>query len=386
MNNKAPIGIDDKLRILFLCESLNIGGAEKALLSILKGLPDFNIDLKLISATGGFMRELYESQGIKWSYCIKPGNSAFNSFFNSVKVKLIYKWLPSQIVGNYLCRNYDVVVAFCEGYLTKWVAASSVNCKKIAWVHTDMVNNDWPVKTGVFHDIEEEKRAYLKFDHVIGVSNLVSAGMMSKFGLKDVSTIYNLLDDSIANKALKTVDYRPTCRLNFVSVGRLEPVKGYGNLIEAIGLLVNEHKLDISLCLVGDGSQRAALEHKVKLLNLDDRITFAGSQSNPYPFIRVADVYICSSLQEGFNIAILEAMTLGKPIIATDSAGPHEILDGDKYGLLVENSINGIAEGISRFYHNENLKSQYSKMSSERVKDFSTETQITKIKELIGIS
>lgn len=385
MNDKAPMGIDNKSRILFLCESLNIGGAEKALLSILKGLPDFNINLNLISATGGFMKELDELRNIKLGYWVKPSNSAINSVFNSFKVKLIYKWLPSRIVGDYLCRNYDVVVAFCEGYLTKWVAASSVNCKKIAWVHTDMVNNDWPVRTGVFSNAEEEKETYLKFDHVVGVSELVSSGIVSKFGIKDARTIYNLLDDSIEHKALNAIDYHPRRRLNLVSVGRLETVKGYDNLIEAIGRLVNEQKFDISLCLVGDGSQRTALESKARFLNLNDRISFVGSQPNPYPYIKAADVYICSSLQEGFNIAILEAMKLGKPIISTDCAGPHEILEGDKFGILVENSTEGIIDGISRFYHNDNLKSYYSRLSNERVKDFNAETQITKIKELIGI-
>lgn len=374
-------------RILFLTESLQIGGAEKALVSILrsKELSKSDMSLMLISLSGDFVKDVTDLENIEIKYVVSPSKNKVLKILNSLKVKLIYKWLPARVVGNYLCRNYDVVVAFCEGYLTKWVAASSEDCKKIAWVHTDMVNNDWPVRTGVFSSTKEEKEAYLKFDHVVGVSELVTTGVVSKFGIKDARTIYNLLDDSIEQKALNTIDYHPSGRLNLVSVGRLETIKGYDTLIEAIGRLVNEQKFDISLCLVGDGSQRAVLESRVRSLNLNDRILFTGSQPNPYPYIKVADVYICSSLQEGFNIAILEAMNLGKPIISTDCAGPHEILEGDKFGVLVENSAEGIINGISRFYHNDNLKSHYSRLSNERVKNFNVETQITKIKELIGV-
>lgn len=374
-----------RLRLLFIAESLNIGGAEKALVAILRKFDysKFDITLMLISETGEFISEIKTVCDLKCRYYIRPSKNIFKSLINSLKIKALYKWLPEKFVGNYLCKNYDVVVAFCEGYLTKWVAASTVKCKKIAWVHTDIVNNDWPVKTGVFRNIDKEKQAYQNFNYVVGVSEMVSSGIVSKFGLKDVRTIYNLLDDSIASKALKTVDHHPISRLSLVSVGRLESVKGYDNLIEAVNQLVNNWNMDISLCIVGDGSQRYALESKVKSLDIDSCITFIGSQSNPYPYIKAADVYICSSLQEGFNIAILEAMTLAKPVIATDCAGPREILEDGKYGLLTDNSIDGLVDGISQFYYRTDLRSHFTKMSIIRANDFNPHIQVAKITELL---
>lgn len=374
-----------KPRILFLLESLKVGGAEKSIVSILHNIDcrKCNVTLMLISESGEFIDDVKDIKGLTIKHIVSPTAKRFSAFLNALKIKSLYKWLPSKITGDYFCKEYDIVIAFCEGYLTKWVAASTAKCKKIAWVHTDMVNNDWPVNSGVFHDFNAEKEAYHKFNHVVGVSELVTDGMKSKFGLKHVTTIYNLLDDSIEDKAMTGEVYSPHSRLNLVSVGRLESVKGYDNLIEAIRKLVYEQKFDISLCLVGDGSQRSALELKVKLLKLSDRIIFVGNQPNPYPYVKAADAYVCSSHYEGFNIAILEAMSLGKPVISTESAGPCEILHGDKYGVLVENSVDGLIDGIGRFYNNEELMEHYIEQSKRRAKNFSPERQIQKIKELI---
>lgn len=371
-------------RILFLSETLNVGGAEKALVNIFKRYSHVNIDLMLISGTGGFLNEIIGIKDLKLRFYTGPSKSIVKSIFNAFKIKLLYKWLPASISGNYLCRGYDVVVAFCEGFLTKWVAASTVSCKKIAWVHTDMINNDWPITTGVFHSVEEEKDAYQKFDHVVAVSNVVSEGMKSKFGINNISTIYNLLDPDIIKKAGVGENNRLKFRLNLVSVGRLEKVKGYDNLINAIGSLSKQQGLDISLTLIGGGSQRYELEKLAEELNISNRIFFAGSQPNPYPYIKAADVYVCSSLQEGFNVAILEAMTLGKPIITTDSAGPREILDGGKYGILVDNNVHGLVDGISLVYSVGGLANKFSEISTRRAKEFSSEEQIKKINELIA--
>lgn len=375
-----------KSKIRFLIESLNVGGAEKALISLLK-LLDYNcfdITLTLISESGEFIKELETIKGLNWNSYVKPSNSKKCQFVNSLKVKAIYKWLTPKRVGNYFCSGYDVVVAFCEGYLTKWIGSATVPCKKIAWVHTDMVHNDWPVKTGVFRDYEEETKVYHNFDEVVAVSNLVARGLTEKFGLNKLTTIYNILDSNIIKKSKESTGYTPKKHLNLVSVGRLEFVKGFHNLIEAMNILINERKCDISLCIVGNGSQMQTLEHLVGNYNLQEYVFFAGAQTNPYPFIAKSDVYVCSSLHEGFNIAILEAMTLGKPIIATDSAGPREILDSGKYGLLATNDVAGLVMSIYDIYLHPSQGIYFSKCSLERSSHFKGATQMDTIIKLLS--
>lgn len=373
-------------KILFLAESLNVGGAEKALVSLLKQMDylKYDITLTLISKSGPFIGELSSIKGLTVNSISGYSESfGISKVVNALKVKAIYKWLPSSFVGNYLCRGYDVVIAFCEGFLTKWVAASSVKCRKIAWVHTDMVNNDWPVRNGVFRSFEEEKEAYHKFDAVVGVSGIASKGMVERFSCKNVTTIYNIIDSGILHKSRQIIPLCSKRRLNIVSVGRLEYVKGYDRLIDAFNILINANRFDISLVLVGDGSQRQDLENSVRNYGLGDYVSFIGIQSNPYPYIANADVFVCPSRQEGFNIAILEAMTLGKPIIATDCAGPAEILEHGRVGILASNDIDGLVRAIIELYEKTFLIEEYAQLAKRRCRYYDSETQIQALGSLI---
>lgn len=373
-------------RILFLSESLNVGGAEKALVSILKLLDytKYDVTLCLISESGSFVKELDLIKGLKIKSIILPTGNKVKALCNAIKIKTLYKWLPAKITGNYLCRGYDVVVAFCEGYLTKWVAASSVPCRKIAWVHTDMESNDWPLKTGVFKN-KEEGKAYLCFDNIVGVSELVSSGIRRKYNCCRVVTIYNILDPDILNKANCVSDMSARRSLNLVSVGRLEYVKGYDILVEAINIIVNRYGLDVSLALVGDGSQADVLKNQIEQYGLIPNITLVGAKSNPYPYIVAGDIFVCSSRHEGFNIAILEAMTLGKAVVSTDCLGPREILDNGRFGLLTEINAESLAEAICSLYGNPSVRQHYSALSLQRSSDFDAGVQIKRIYNILGL-
>lgn len=371
-------------RILFLSESLNVGGAEKALVSMLKLLDytKYDVTLCLISESGSFVKELDSIKGLKIKSIVSPTGNKVKALCNAIKIKALYKWLPAKITGNYLCKGYDVVVAFCEGYLTKWVAASSVPCRKVAWVHTDMESNDWPVKTGVFKK-EEEGKAYLCFDNIVGVSKLVSSGMSRKYNCCGVVTIYNILDPDIRNKANCVSDMSARRSLNLVSVGRLENVKGYDILVEAMNIIVNRCGLDVSLVLVGDGSQADVLRNQIERYGLTSNIKLVGAQSNPYPYIVAGDIFVCASRHEGFNIAILEAMTLGKAVVSTDCVGPREILYNGRFGLLTEINAESLAEAICSLYADPSLIRYYSALSLQRGSDFDPDVQIGKIYSLL---
>lgn len=375
-----------KLKILFLAESLNVGGAEKALVSLLKRLDysRYDIYLTLISGTGPFLPEVLEINNLKIRSVIKPViTSKTRTFLNALKAKTIYKWLPSKIVGNYLCNGYDVVIAFCEGYLTKWVAASSVSCRKIAWVHTDMVSNNWPLETKIFKNQEEERSAYSRFDAIIGVSEIVSNGMRNKYKCDNVTTVYNILDSHIHSKAKEIINLPEHKKLNLVSVGRLEYVKGYDILIDAMDILVNKDNLDVRLVLVGDGGYQDYLIEKIKSRCLDLYVLLTGAKTNPYPYIENSDVFVCTSRHEGFNIAVLEAMTLGKPIISTNCVGPAEILGNGKYGVLVEPNCESVASAIRQIYSDRELLKTYSKLSVIRISNFDASAQIKIIESII---
>ena len=371
-------------KVLFITESLNIGGAEKALLSILKEIDhtEFDVTVKVISEKGAFLADLKSIHDVHAIFVVKEKNGWIASLLNKFIVKAIYSWLPAKIVGNYLCRGYDVAVAFCEGYLTKWVGASSVKCRKIAWVHTDMVDNDWPLRTGVFKTLEEEIDAYSRYDQVVGVTESVSEGMRNKFHCKNVTTVYNILDPQIDSKADEQIPELRRADLNLVGVGRLEEVKGFDILIEAMNLLLNKECLDIQLTIVGDGYQRGRLAEMIDEYHLTGNVSLVGRKSNPYPYVKSADVFVCPSRQEGFNIAILEAMSLGKPVVASKSVGPTEILKNGEYGILTKNDAFSLAEGIKSIM-TEGQFQLYSNKSKERIGDFDENVQLKKLYRLL---
>ncbi|MFC6803526.1 glycosyltransferase [Deinococcus caeni] len=127
---------------------------------------------------------------------------------------------------------------------------------------------------------------------------------------------------------------RPRKRVEFLAAGRLEKVKGFDTLINAFSRFGNN---DVGLSIIGEGSQRKALESLIKDLNLSESVSLLGFKMNPYVYMKETDVFVLSSLFEGLPTVLIEAQLLGKPIISTDcDSGPREILDNGKFGSLVQ--------------------------------------------------
>jgi glycosyltransferase involved in cell wall biosynthesis len=111
-----------------------------------------------------------------------------------------------------------------------------------------------------------------------------------------------------------------------VSVGRLTFLKGQGYLLESFALLKKEMP-GTRLVLVGDGELKATLQKKSESLGIADSVFFLGEQKNPFKFVAKSDVFVFTSLYEGFPNAVLEALACGTPVVSVDCrSGPREIL------------------------------------------------------------
>jgi len=120
------------------------------------------------------------------------------------------------------------------------------------------------------------------------------------------------------------------------SVGRLHKIKGLDTLIQAFARLVKFHKTaNCRLLLVGDGPEKDALQTLAETEGIAERIIWAGWQSNPAPFYQLADIAVCSSVQEGFGNVILEAWSNDRPMLSTAAEGPLELIRHGETGLLV---------------------------------------------------
>ena len=184
------------------------------------------------------------------------------------------------------------------------------------------------------------KILYHRADHVAAVSIGAAEDLRQHVGLRPdrVGAIYNpaLPDDfeRLASEPADLFDAPQPGVARIVTVGRLAPAKDQANLIRAFATVL-EHR-PAELFLFGEGEMRPALEALTVELGVADRVKFAGMVSNPFPYMRAADLFVFSSAWEGFGNVLVEAMAAGVPIVSTDCPhGPFEILEGGKWGRLV---------------------------------------------------
>ena len=171
----------------------------------------------------------------------------------------------------------------------------------------------------------------------IAVSRDVRHELVSRFKAcpARVDVIYNPVDiDWIVEQAQADLPAWLDGRRFILSSGRLISQKDYPTLLRAYAEIVND--VDQDLVIIGEGPLRQDLENLVAELGLVGRVHMPGYQSNPFPIYRHADLFVLASAFEGFGNVLIEAMSLGIPVVATRCpGGPWEILEDGKYGTLV---------------------------------------------------
>lgn len=154
-------------------------------------------------------------------------------------------------------------------------------------------------------------------------------------------------------------------------VGRLDKQKDFFTVLAAFGIIVS-HKTDIELYVIGMGDEKEIILKTTEYIKLKNKIHFLGWKNNIYPYLKYADIFLFSSLFEGFGIIILETMASKIPIVATNSPyGPSEILERGKDGILVPiKDYEKMAEKTLELIKNKSLRKKYVLNASKRVKEF----------------
>ena len=292
---------------------------------------------------------------------------------------------PAQLYKYYVGdERFDVEIAFFRGLSVKIVSGSSnENAVRLAWVHNDFrrvkgfQNN--------FKNMREVFDAYSRFDRVVCVSNEASDGFREVVGdTGNLAVIYNLLPaERIKALALGEAFYKiKRAPLHAVVVARLsDRAKGQLRLIGAVSRLRSEG-IDISLSIVGGGEDFEAISRAVRDNRAEDCIELHGQQRNPYPYIKNADLLICSSYYEGFNLTVAEALILGVPVLSTKCTGPCEILGNGRYGMIVENSAEGLYNGLKQLAENPALLAEYREKTKLRQSFFDENKLLRQITDL----
>lgn len=387
--------IRKKKKILIRIGSLRHGGAEKVLATFLKNLPEdkYEIDLLLNLYSGKYLSEIpkwinivYLNKGemITTNRIQDIPEKAFRVIYQKV-LKTFPNILYSAILKG---KKYDVEFAAIHGFRDEILNSPLKSSKKIVWIHNDLR------KTHFHKYTDDEIRKFFGFDKILVISGHIQQDFENLAKNEDekkrIVRIYNPLDTGeILRKSheprVKSQDQQPETSNQqpvFVSVGTVFPQKGFDRLLKVHKRLLDEgfkHKIQI----VGDGYDFENINNLRKELGVENTAEMVGFTDNPYPYFKNADFYVLSSRYEGFPTVLFEALTLKKNIIATDVSGVREMLLGGKLGMIVENSEEGIYEGMKKAITETFSFDKYQKELKDYEMPFNLENSVNRIIQII---
>lgn len=362
------------IKILFFIEKFGGGGAEKVLRDLVNHMDQTKFDIT-VQSVWPYEEGKLLVPGVKYKSVYSARNKITEKLYRAeAATGMLYQL--------HVKDNYDIECAFLEAGPTK-VIASSTNkkAKKIAWVHCDLS------KAVSDHAAYEKKTAqwYREYDRVICVSKTAKEAFDRIFHSAFRSDVlYNVVEDEIIRKkAEEKVPDLAKRRTAMLAVGTLYPPKNYSRLLKAHLRLLQEG-IDHDLWILGDGQEREQIERFIRENNLQDSTKLFGFQQNPYPYLKAADMIVCSSNYEGFSTVITESVILGKPIVTTECSGMREILGDSEFGMITENSDGGFLDGVRIMLTDQNLREQYGKRALEKGNQFSTKKLVAEIERYLG--
>ncbi len=359
------------IKILFFIDGITGGGAEKVLRTLVNNMDQSKFDITVQTLEDVDPKQ-YLAPGIRFkaiNRCKTPlGRKLFHYW---VRLCAELKWLYPL----YIRDDYDIEVAYLECAPTKILAASTnQKAKKVAWLHCDLE------KRGM-DDPEKAKTWYDRYDKVVCVSETVKRSFRKVIGSgTDSCILYNVNDETDIQHKAEALEANKPGAVTFLTVGRLSYEKGNDRLLDACKMLKGEG-FNFALWLVGDGPEREKLMNQASDLGLDNQVSFLGFRENPYPYMRAADVIVTPSHYEGFSTVVTEAMILGKAVVTTPCSGMDELLGDSEFGLITEDSVEGIYLGMKRMLENPELRAHYAQKAAERGKDFSKEKLVKRTEQ-----
>ncbi len=358
------------IKILFFIDTLTGGGAEKVLRTLVNNMDQSKFDITVHTVEGEDPTN-HLAPGIRYraiNRCKTAWGKKLFSYWYRLCAQL--KWLYPL----YIRDDYDIEVAYLECGPTKIIAGSTnQQAKKIAWVHCDLQK-----RPELAAQAEKLKRYYQRYDKIVCVAESVRESYVQLMGnTPEAVVLYNVNDETdILTKAQKE-RVRKENLPTFVCVGRLSYEKGVDRLLDASANLRTEG-YEFRLWIVGDGDQRAALQKKTEQNGLENTVHFWGFQENPYPYMQAADCVICPSRYEGFSTVVTEALILGKPVVTTPCSGMRELLGESEYGLITDDSVQGLCEGMKQFLANSEHRERYAEAALKRGTAFSRKNAVEK--------
>ncbi len=390
-------------KILFVINSLTIGGSEKSLVSLLNLLDysKYEVDLLMFGRGGefekflpkevnilegiGYYNYLADSSYENYTSLLKYRSAKFRTSLslrlnklkrNNIQTEQVL-YLSQKSVLSEPPKKYDVAIAYSQGMPTYYVA-EKVNAKrKIAWINCDYVNTKY--------DKDIDIKYYEKMEKIIVVSKAIKDSIIQT--LPRYKNKILLILDIVNPKLIQEMAKEETElfmeeEFNILTVGRLiMHHKGYDTAVKT-ALKLKENNFNFKWYVIGEGEDKAEIQKMVKEYGLDHNFILVGKKDNPYPYMKKCSLYVQPSKREGFGLTVIEAKILKKPIVCTAFNTAGELINNNLDGLIVENNENSLFLGIKRLLEDKVLLNKIVTRLNTEI-PYSSIEEINKVNKLL---
>ncbi len=350
--------------------SLEMGGVERTLISLLPRLQEEGIEVKVCCLyRRGVLAEEMEKVGIP---VITLGMRA--------RMDVDLKYLLGILRLAYLLKKERVDIVHTHLYRANTPGRMAAILAKVPVIIANEHNIDsWKTPSQMRMD-----RFLSQFtDKIIAVSNEVKEFYVNEVGIPEnkLEVIYNGVDlkrfEKDFDKKKKKKELGLPLSLPLVgTIGRLQPQKDHKTFLKASSLILKKFP-KVHFLIVGGGSLRRELEDFTKNLEIEKNVHFLGERKDIEEILPLMDIFVLTSKREGFPITVLEAMACGVPVVATSVGGTPEIIEDGKTGFLIPpENPHLLSEAIINLLKNEELGKEMGKYGKERVKLFSIEKMV----------
>lgn len=352
-----------KKKVLFLSDSLTCGGSEQSLVSLLHTLDYSKIEVDLWLRGRGGVFERYLPKDVNIVTFKNETTSRFGLWLAqrlySIDIRMLAgKRHFSELLWNRIehfivpmRQQYDVAISFQQGFPTFYLATKVTSKKKAARVNIDMIK--------AIYNQDFCRKYYDQCDTVVVISDALKEQLFLTNYVTDknkIKVIFNVFSVDFIRKMAEDSAFSDVYRgLRIVTTGRLVEQKGYHLAVNAAEIL-KKQGLDFRWYFVGEGEKRAELESMITEKRLQKNVILLGMKPNPYPFMKNCDIYVQTSLFEGFGRTVTEAKILSRPIISTNFPSIYDQIEDGKNGLIVDMDASRIAEKVMALAKNDALR------------------------------